>query len=109
MSRNFLPNMVIYLLTSTKSYGIFAIDHQIWWKRKEANTRVLRNLQAEMTRSGVSVGAVSKSIGKSDRKVRDTLAGRYQFGVYEAFKIRDTFFPGLTMEYLFARDEGGDT
>lgn len=69
---------------------------------------MLRNLQAEMARSGVTVGAVSKSIGKSDRKVRDTLAGRYQFGVYEAFTIRDTFFPGLTMEYLFAREEANN-
>ena len=65
---------------------------------------MLRNLQAEMARNGVSAALVATTIGKSERTVKDTIAEKYQFGIFEAFAIRDNLFPGMTLEYLFVRE-----
>ena len=65
---------------------------------------MLRNLAAEMARSGVAIGTVAQTIKKSKRKVKDTIDGKYSFNVDEAFEIRDELFPGMALEYLFARD-----
>lgn len=65
---------------------------------------MLRNLQAEMVRNGVTSSNLASAIKKTDRSVRDKLAGKSYFGIDEAINIRDAFFPGMTLEYLFAQE-----
>ena len=62
-----------------------------------------RNLKAEMVRYSVTAMNVAEAIGKSDRAVRDKLDDKTPFDVNEAFTVRDRFFPGMTLEYLFSR------
>lgn len=64
---------------------------------------MLANLQAEMKRNGLNSLVIANAIGKSDKTVRDKISERTQFDIYEAMSIRDKFFPGLRLEYLFAR------
>lgn len=64
--------------------------------------KVLNNLKAEMARFGVSVGDISRAIKKSDRAVRDKINEEYDFTFPESKTIRDTYFPELSLEYLFA-------
>lgn len=66
---------------------------------------MLNNLSAEMKRNGLNSVSLAGVIGKSDKAVRDKISGRSQFDIYEAMKIRDKFFSGMTLEYLFARQE----
>ena len=61
-----------------------------------------RNLKAEMVRYGVRNEDIRQTIRKTDRCVRDKISGRAEFTLSEATKIRDAFFNGLTLEYLFA-------
>ena len=42
--------------------------------------------------------------GKTDRSIRDKIGGKRDFTLPESAAIRDAFFPGLTLEYLFARE-----
>lgn len=65
---------------------------------------MLRNLRAEMERYGVSIYDIHSLIGKTERSVRDKVNGRATFTLPEAIKVRDTYFKGLSMEYLFAPD-----
>ena len=66
---------------------------------------MLQNLRAEMARCGVSTEDIAKAIEKSDRSVRDKLCGKYVFTLPEGVKIRDQFFPGMALEYLFAKSD----
>lgn len=63
----------------------------------------MRNLSAEMARYGVSNTDIRSLLGCSGKTVTNKLAESTSFSVDEAIKIRDTFFPGLRIEYLFAR------
>jgi len=63
----------------------------------------MKNLLAEMIRYGVSASDIQKTIGCSTKTVRNKLDGVSVFSVTEAIKIRDIFFPGLRVEYLFAQ------
>lgn len=62
---------------------------------------MLRNLLAEMARREVSINDLAKAIGKSERSVRDKVKGKYEFSVPEAKAIRDSYFAGMSLEYLF--------
>ena len=55
-----------------------------------------------MARFSVSVGDLSRAIKKSDRAVRDKINEEYDFTFPESKVIRDTYFPELSLEYLFA-------
>ena len=68
---------------------------------------MLSNLKAEMARYRVSILDVAKAIGKTDRGARDKVDGKTEFTFREAEAVRDKFFSGNTLEYLFA--EAGDT
>lgn len=71
---------------------------------------MLNNLSAEMKRNGLNSVRLASAIRKTDRAVRDKISGKSQFDIYEAMSIRDQFFPGMTLEYLFARQtEATDT
>lgn len=62
----------------------------------------MRNLKAEMARYGVTTNAIGKAIQSTDRTVTNKLNGSSEFTIEEAITIRDSFFPGLRLEYLFA-------
>ena len=64
---------------------------------------MLRNLKAEMVRTDLSVAEMSQTINKSDQTTRDKLAGKSDFSISEAFRIRDAHFPDMDLEYLFAQ------
>ena len=66
---------------------------------------MLSNLKAEMVRLGVSVDDMAAGAGKSNRTIRERLKGKVVFPIDEAMDIRDKFFPGMDLEYLFARTD----
>ena len=65
----------------------------------------MNNLCAEMARYGVSISDVSSILGCTNRTVKNKLEGLTNFNVEEAIKIRDKFFYGMRIEYLFARTD----
>lgn len=65
----------------------------------------MKNLTAEMSRYGVSNYDLQAILDCSSKTVTNKLNDSTEFSVSEAIKIRDAFFPGLRIEYLFARAE----
>ena len=63
------------------------------------------NLKAEMARSNIGVKDLMVVTGKSRAGVSNNLNGRGKFSVDEGVAIRDTLFPKLSIDYLFASDE----
>lgn len=61
----------------------------------------MKNLKAEMARTGVSKEDIMNLLGCSLRTVDNKLDEITDFTIPEAFKIRDTFFCNMRMEYLF--------
>lgn len=64
-----------------------------------------QNLNAEMARRGIKSFDVARVIKRSERTARDKISGRYPFTYGEVKKIRDAFFVGMDLEYLFAVSE----
>ena len=62
---------------------------------------MFRNLEAEMVRKGVSKKEMAALIGVSYNTIRNKINGKQKFLYDEAFKIREHFFPKLSLEYLF--------
>lgn len=65
----------------------------------------MRNLQAEIKRFGLSNSDIQKVLGCSEKTARNKIHGETEFTITEAFRVRDTLFPGSRMEYLFAQDD----
>lgn len=65
---------------------------------------MFRNLEAELARKGFIKGDLAKLLGVRYATVIDKTKGRSQFSIDEAFRIRDNFFPDLTLDYLFAQE-----
>lgn len=65
----------------------------------------MSNLSAEMVRFGVTIVDIQNLLGCTDKTVRNKMNGTTEFSVREALTVRDTFFPGLRLEYLFAQSE----
>lgn len=63
------------------------------------------NLTAEMARRGVTTADLGTATGKTTRSMQDKIAGRYPFTYPEAKAIRDTYFMGMALEYLFAESD----
>lgn len=61
------------------------------------------NLKAEMVRKGIKISDLSKLLGKSISSIDKLVACKTRLNLEDAFKIRDTFFPGMTLEYLFEK------
>ncbi len=62
----------------------------------------MRNLQAEMARYGVKNKDLSSLLSCTDKTIKNKLDGETEFTVGEALSVRDSFFPGLRISYLFA-------
>jgi transcriptional antiterminator len=65
----------------------------------------MRNLLAEMVRYGVTNADLQKVLGCSEKTVRNKLSGETEFSFPETIKIRNRFFEGFRLEYLFAPDK----
>lgn len=67
-----------------------------------------RNLRAEMARSGISRKQVGEAVGLGQSSISYRFNGEADFKVGELVKIRDTFFPELSLDYLagFADERG---
>jgi hypothetical protein len=61
------------------------------------------NINAEMVRKRIRKPEVAASLGISERAFRNKLQGRTEFTFAEVQAVRDTFFPDLSLEYLFKR------
>lgn len=70
---------------------------------------MLNNLKAEMARANVTIPDVAEAIKKSDRTVRERIKGHSCFSIWDAMVVRDAFFPGMDLEYLFAHAERDGT
>lgn len=64
----------------------------------------MNNLRAEMARYGVTISDIQQLLKLSERTVRSKLSGESGFSFSEASKIRNAFFVGYRLEYLFADD-----
>ena len=65
---------------------------------------MLRNLQEEMKRNCLTSYDIGTAIEKTERSARDKINGVSMFDIREAVKVRDQYFPGLRLEYLFFDD-----
>lgn len=66
----------------------------------------MQNLSAEMARMGVTNADIQKILNCSAKTVTNKLSNVTAFTIPEAFAIRNTFFPGFRLEYLFAQEPG---
>lgn len=64
----------------------------------------MKNLKAEMVRMGITVVDLQKTIGCTEKTVRNKINQETSFSFPEAVLIRNTYFPGYRLEYLFAED-----
>lgn len=62
------------------------------------------NLRAEMARSKIEIKDLMEVTGKSRAGVSNNLNGKGSFSVTESINIRNKFFPGLSIDYLFEPD-----
>jgi len=63
---------------------------------------MFRNLRAELARLDNTSGkAVAEAIGTTPQAFYDKMSGRSEFKRKEMVKIRNTFFKGMTLDYLF--------
>jgi len=61
------------------------------------------NLEAEMVRHGLTRKDLAAALGVRYATIVDKLKGRYGFTLNEAFEIKNKFFPKLSLEYLFTK------
>lgn len=62
---------------------------------------MLKNLKAEMVRNDVKPAQIAEFLNRRYATIIDKLNGHYDFTFKEALKIKNEFFPNLSLEYLF--------
>lgn len=67
----------------------------------------VENLEAEMKRNKISRSDIANLLGLSYRTIHSRFNGESEWGYAECVKVRDTYFPDKTLDYLFATDETG--
>lgn len=60
------------------------------------------NLYAEMRRYGITQAMIAEHVGKAEVTVHNWLTGRTSVPISFCFEIRDHFFDGMTVDYLFS-------
>ena len=65
----------------------------------------MKNLKAEMVRRGLGISDLQHVLGSSEKTVRNKLNGVTEFTIREAIEVRNRYFDGLSLEYLFATDD----
>ena len=62
------------------------------------------NLRAEMSRIGIKQTDIAELLGIRNVTVSKKMNGKSTFDIDEAFLIKKTFFPNLSLDYLFSDD-----
>lgn len=65
----------------------------------------VENLEAEMKRKRISRKNIADLLGVSYRTIHSRFNGESEWRYSECVKVRDTYFPDKTLDYLFATDE----
>ena len=60
------------------------------------------NLNAEMRRYGITQEQLAERIGRRPETVNRWMNGKNAMPVVECFRIRETLFPSMSVDYLFA-------
>lgn len=62
---------------------------------------MLKNLRAELARIDKDMTDIAQLLNVRYATVNDKVNGKFRFYYDEALKIKKTFFPDLSLEYLF--------
>lgn len=62
-----------------------------------------KNLRMLMAAERVTIDAIAELLGVHRNTVANKLEGYSEFSYSQAMKIRDTFFPGYSADYIFER------
>ena len=62
------------------------------------------NLSAEMKRRGITQGQLAETLGVSPVTVSRWFQGHRKMSVSSCFKVKEKFFPDLTVDYLFSSE-----
>lgn len=63
------------------------------------------NLKGEMAKKGITIEAIAKLLGIHRNSAANKISGDSSFTIDEAIAIQRNFFPKLTLQYLFKKDE----
>lgn len=63
------------------------------------------NLKGEMAKKGVTIEEISKLLQIHRNSVANKINGDSAFTIDEAFKIKNRYFPMLSLNYLFSKEE----
>lgn len=61
------------------------------------------NLATEIVKRGIKKCAIASTLGISGRSLYNKMTGKVSFTWPETCTIRDTFFPDMEKDFLFAR------
>ena len=70
---------------------------------------IYKNLAAEMAREGITEKMLARGIGINVATMSAKINYEGRMKLYEAAKIRDCFFPGMAIDYLFSTASDGKT
>lgn len=62
------------------------------------------NLRAEMARKGLDNKTLSMGLGVSPKTLSNKLSGKSEFTLSEIVRIKNQYFPNLSLEYLFEQE-----
>lgn len=62
------------------------------------------NLRAEMSRNGIKQNDIARLLGVREATISEKMNGKSTFDIDEAFLIKRTFFPELSVDYLFSNN-----
>ncbi len=62
------------------------------------------NLSAELRRYGITQEEMAKRIGRKPETVSRWMNGKNSMPVGECFRIKESLFPTLSVDYLFASE-----
>lgn len=65
------------------------------------------NLMAEMAREGITAEKMAEKIGINVATMSAKINNEGRMKLHEAVKIRDCFFPGMAIDYLFSARSAG--
>ena len=65
------------------------------------------NLMAEMAREGITAEKMAEKIGINVATMSAKINHEGRMKLHEAVKIRDCFFPGMAIDYLFSARSAG--
>jgi plasmid maintenance system antidote protein VapI len=66
---------------------------------------MFNNLLAEMARNKISKRDVAMHLGVSEKTLRNYIDGSTKISWLDTLKIKNNYFPHLSLEYLFQTEE----